>query len=143
MRDKEKMTVYMQKYRFTKTLEQWKKEQKKCTYCDKVLETIHHKDEDHANNRLSNYEPVCQEHHLEIPHSCDTPGYYAQNKPLKPSVAVYRSKNAADYLLNTVNQRISNITIRNPTTCRRLHLIEVGRHCFEFLTNLGYSEICS
>ena len=46
-------------------------ERVECILCKNKAQTIHHKDENQTNNKLSNLLPVCQECHLLIQHKID------------------------------------------------------------------------
>jgi len=141
MRDRKEMKEYMQIRRFCKILERKKKQQVKCHFCDSILETLHHKDEDHANNQLINLLPVCQKHHLEIPHASDIAletGFY---EPRQAKMAVTRPKTTNDMLKNVTNGRIYNVTIRNPSSCKKIYIIEGSYHLAEFLDSLGFTEV--
>ena len=139
MRDKSDLKEYMQKYRFCKILNRMKEKRVKCEYCDKTLETLHHKDEDHSNNRLTNLIPVCQVHHLEIIHKSDI---IPQNMPnfasFKAQKAVTQPKTTDTILQNCNNGRIYNLTIMKPDSKRKINIIEGSLHLLEFLGSLGY-----
>ena len=144
MRNREKVKEYMQKYRFCKVLTRWKEQGKKCEYCDKILETIHHIDENHANNRISNYLPVCQEHHLEIIHKSDMPQDMPILASFKAQKTVNRQRTVNDVLQNCNTGRIYNLTIRKSIGCNKtIHIMEGSRHLVEFLVSLGFIEVVS
>lgn len=142
MRNREEMKEYMQKHRFCKILERMKEQRVKCNFCDSVLETLHHKDENHANNRLNNLVPVCQQHHLEIPHLSDVAledGFY-ELQPAKNTVT--RPETIASILRNCNTGRVYNLTLRDPIRYNhRIRIQEGSIHLVEFLGSLGYTEI--
>ena len=141
MRNREKLKEYMQKYRFNQVLTRWKEQGKKCKYCDKILETIHHIDENHANNRLKNYQPVCQEHHLAIIHRSDIPQDMPNLASFKAKKTVIQPRTINTILQNCNITRICNLTLRNPITYRKIYIIEGSRHLVEFLGSIGFMEI--
>ena len=141
MRDKSEAKEYMQKYRFCRILERMKKQQIKCIYCDKTLETLHHKDEDHSNNRLANLIPICQEHHLEIPHLSDISSETSFLPPKHPKITVTQPKTINTILQNCNTGRIYNLTITKSNSKSKIHIMEGSFHLLEFLQSLGYTEI--
>ena len=144
MRNKEQMKEYMQKHRFCKLLERMKEQQVKCysDECDRILDTLHHKDENHANNRLDNLLPVCGEHHLKIPHKIDDHDYAMSTMPLnEPERAVTRLNKRFDTFLECYNENIICIIIYNPKTNVKIHIIEISKRAGEILNKVGFSEI--
>ena len=72
MRIKEKNKEYINKYRFAMRVGKMREDKIMCEVCfGRLAETLHHKDENHDNNRGSNLLPVCRDCHLEIPHESD------------------------------------------------------------------------
>ena len=143
MRDRSEIKEYMQKYRFCKILAQMKKQQVQCTYCNKILETLHHKDENHANNRLVNLLPVCQQHHLEIPHKSDISYENAPDLPiLRHKMAVTYPEVVGRMLQNCNIHRFYDLTLRKSSGYdKTIHIIEGSRHLVEFLDSLGWTAI--
>ena len=89
MRTREKNKDYMNKYRFQKKVAKIKEAHTVCQVCfDKVAQTLHHRNEDHGDNRNVNLLPVCQECHTEIPHQSDkfpkTDSQTPQKQPPEP-----------------------------------------------------------
>lgn len=145
MRTREEAREYSRKYRFTKLLESWKAINKKCEYCDSLMETIHHKDEDHSNNKLSNLVPVCREHHLEIPHEIDkeptaTPGR-GRKRPEMPQIQCYRPKLVRKYLDSVTSRIVHNVTILDPMTKQKMNVVICRTATLEKLAAMGFSEI--
>ena len=46
-----------------------------CNFCSSLADLLHHKDEDHSNNRPENLVPMCKEHHLATEHKCDSASF--------------------------------------------------------------------
>lgn len=44
-----------------------------CIYCNKIVEVLHHRDEDHSNNRSENLISMCKDHHRMQEHASDSP----------------------------------------------------------------------
>lgn len=145
MRSKEEFKEYMNKYRFCKILERYKQQRKKCEYCDNILETLHHRDENHNNNRLSNLLPVCHKHHLEIEHNSDHQFDILPDMPFKPSKlaknTVTTPKSTKGMLENCNISRFYNVTLINPTSKRKANIIEGSKHLVELLSSLGFVEV--
>lgn len=59
----------MRKLRFFAKLEKRRARGETCFFCGKLLETLHHIDENHDNNRDYNLLNVCNDCHLLIPHN--------------------------------------------------------------------------
>jgi hypothetical protein len=143
MRNREEMKKYIQKRRFCQILQKMIEQQVKCNFCDKVLETLHHKDENHTNNRLINLLPVCQKHHLEIPHTSDIVLETPLNEPRQAKNTVTRPRTISSMLENVTDGRIYNVSIKRPNSYGRIHITEGSRHLLEFLSSLGFTEIIS
>ena len=143
----------MRKSRFNKKSIQMRENGTRCRYCGEVAVTFHHKDENQANNRKSNLLPVCNKCHLVIPHQCDKPNFYQENQTEQPYVPVERPKQPlktvntprlANTLLTSVNNnRLYNVSLYNPTTCRKLLMLEGSKRCLKIFIDNGYTEIRS
>ena len=69
MRTMGKNKDYMNRYRFSRKIEQMKKAQTMCQWCFKErAHTLHHRNENWRDNQNKNLLPVCRKCHLEIKH---------------------------------------------------------------------------
>lgn len=152
LRTREQNTEYIRKYRFTKKLQKIKAKEDMCHFCGGKVETLHHINENHADNRLENLMPLCHKCHLEVSHICDKPNYYqgdtlpdASRKPVKPvskpKEAVTLKKTTKDILDKCVTGRVYNINLVKPGTSKRIHITEGSKKLVELFTNLGFTEV--
>ena len=82
VRTKEENQEHVRKYRFVKKVEKMKEKNTTCQVCYfSPAETLHHKNENHADNKKENLLPVCRECHLDIEHECDYDLAYASQIP--------------------------------------------------------------
>ena len=142
---------YKSKQRFKAMLEGRQKMGQLCDLCGGPLETLHHIDEDHANNRNSNLMNVCHKCHTDIPHQHDdensqSAGAEAYQKALKryrkggniPGKTVQCRDSAVIYL----PQGNYNIPMRNDKKGWRDVLVEEGSlSLFELLQSWGYYRV--
>lgn len=73
MRKNDKSVERMRRSRFIKELSRRKNKGETCFYCETLVETLHHIDENHENNKKQNLRNVCRKHHMDIVHSVDLP----------------------------------------------------------------------
>jgi len=160
MRDKKCFTDYMRKYRFSKELERRRARGETCAYCNKLVETLHHIDENHANNKRSNLLNVCQEHHLSIVHGCDLPelpkdslkssknnllrglqdGIKGKRLSPKPQKVV-NSQKIIDFIKENPSLRfISNIFLRHKKG-HKWYITLCSKKTLRLLTSFGFETI--
>jgi len=148
MRDQTYFKEYRRQRRFAAILEQWKEEKRECAYCDKVLQTIHHKDENQGNNRLKNLIPVCREHHLEMKHLSDVDlkfQYHTPKPPVKrtksPLRAIEQKEKFRDIDQNCSTTHFYDITLYNPITCLKIRISQCKKRTMVLMANLGYKLV--
>lgn len=57
--------------RYARILDYRKAIDERCFFCDRPVEVLHHKDENHSNNSTRNLLSLCDEHHLQLKHDSD------------------------------------------------------------------------
>lgn len=140
MRTRDQNKEYMQKHRFSKKLDIVKRGLIKCSWCESPAQTLHHINENHADNHSSNLLPLCHNCHLEAKHKievrfCDTPKN-ARNglqgrvtAPERPSL-----------LGTTVTHHFTGETIMTKKgSALELHL-DVSNRVMGILEEMGYAR---
>lgn len=145
MRTREQNLEYIRQYRYKKKLSIQKLKENLCHYCGGHTETLHHINENHADNKPNNLLPVCHKCHLEIVHTCDKPNYYKtddpempRNRVFKPKVDVTPRRTLRDILDNCNSGRIFNIKLIKPSTCSKIYISEGSKHLLELFLGWGY-----
>lgn len=148
MRTRQQNREYIRKYRYNKKLSAQKLKENLCNYCGGSVETLHHINELHSDNRPENLLPVCNKCHLDIIHSCDKPNYYKTDTPDLPRNRISKLKNAVipkktiwDVLNNCNTNRIYNLTLLKPNTSKKIHISEGSRRLVELFSGMGYTEV--
>ena len=150
MRTKEENREYFQRRRYNEKLNKMKERKTECYYCDNPAETLHHKNENHADNNSSNLIPLCRSCHTEALHKSDVlpkdwqkPSRKA-NKPRFPLKKQMLQPKTMESLLESCNtDKIFNVTIKKPGTNTIWHIHQARKRTLEFLRSLGFTEIVS
>ena len=144
MRLKEPNKEYMRLYRFSKKVKKMKESGEICNVCwERPAVTLHHKDEDHDNNRNDNLLPICRECHLMIHHGIDDEFEMStrntSNLHLKGSFKRVTRKNKDAVTPKTVTP--FNFGAKYFRKAFILIKLEGSKHTEELLESLGFTKI--
>ena len=141
MRTREQNKDYLNKYRFGKKVQNLRAKRIRCVMCENLAETLHHKDEDHNNNRSNNLIPVCRTCHLRMVHKEElkypTHQRRAYNRTETPQKQVLQKPKS---IVRPINS-LGTVTLCHKSL-KHMHLhCDVKHKTITMLEGLGYEQV--